>query len=400
MRAEVTVLSRLITIRAETEYVSSVDYTGPDELYWGCRVLVADWLDLGAGLPVPEVGFYRRYGAVSLDYVEVKQCSQKGTWLPALKFENAMGVGELGRSNITNSVLHSGDGVGVIFENSRNVKFHGNALVSFVEHGVWVKSSSQELTITDNWVHHVIPPDDYFGAVTPFDNPVDNDWPLHKPKMFEYVGWTGAFTLSDSSVKKLLVTGNVASGAWHHGFHYKPLECDDSTSTGNLETWFENNVAHSISGYGAIAANVGFGPQKCAEVKNFAAYKVTMASVSLGGLTGTNQATNIVSIDVGLGIGVHGGGCGDVVVKDSHVYGEFAANEDCHDAEPGSCAYCIDRFGMIFSSVYEGEHRDKETINWEWLPLGNYSDCFAGTVKYQDVNFYDFQTDTTACGSK
>ena len=64
MRSEITILSRLIKIRAETKYVSSVDYISPDELYWGCYILVTDWLNIGADLPVPEVGYYKRYGTV------------------------------------------------------------------------------------------------------------------------------------------------------------------------------------------------------------------------------------------------------------------------------------------------------------------------------------------------
>ena len=82
MRAEVTVLSRLITIKSETAYVGDPEYKGPDTEPWGCRVLVADWFDTGADLPGE--GFARRTGNVSLDYVEIKQCSQQGTWNAAL----------------------------------------------------------------------------------------------------------------------------------------------------------------------------------------------------------------------------------------------------------------------------------------------------------------------------
>ena len=65
------------------------------------------------------------------------------------------------------------------------------------------------------------------------------------------------------------MTGNIAASCWHHGFHYEPEECPP-----NGDILFFDNVAHSISGYGAIAANVEGNPN-CIEVKDFAAYKCT-----------------------------------------------------------------------------------------------------------------------------
>lgn len=99
-----------------------------------------------------------------------------------------------------------------------------------------------------------------------------------------YTGWTGAVTVSDPTNNKLTITGNRASGAHHHGFHYMPDDCDNN---GIAHTVFFGNVAHSISGYGAIAANVEGVPQ-CTEVKDFAAYKVTQAAIMLGGWSKLN----------------------------------------------------------------------------------------------------------------
>jgi hypothetical protein len=250
MRSEVTVLSRMITIKAETDYINYSNYTGPDTEAYGCRILVADWFDTGAG------GIARRTGNISLDYVEVKMCSQKHTEHPALKFEGAKGV-EWG-SRVEHSVLHNGNGTGIIIENSQNVTLIDNAVVSFVRHGILVEKSSR-IHLESNWVHHVIPPDWWFSD-------------MGGPEMHKYTGWTGAFTLSNPSNSRLVVINNVASGSWHHGFHYKPLKCDDNVYPNNPGTWFQGNVAHSISGYGAVASNI---EEVCTEVKNFAAYKVT-----------------------------------------------------------------------------------------------------------------------------
>ena len=168
-------------------------------------------------------------------------------------------------------------------------------------------------------------------------------------------------------------------------------------------------MAHSISGNGAIAANVN---NDCTEVKNFAAYKVTQSSIGLGSESKENRASAIVSIDVGQGIGIHGGKCGNVLIKDSKVYGELPKNYDCHKwnggtpADFANCDHCYDRFGLIFASIYEEEHRDREVMNWEWMPLYNYSDCFYGTngrngeVTYKNVEFRNYPTATTSCESR
>ena len=87
MRAEVAILDRSITIMAETDYIGQTDYTGSsiDSEPWGCRVLVADWIDNGHDLgATPPGGYAMRKGEVHMDYVEVKGCSQKGTWRAAV----------------------------------------------------------------------------------------------------------------------------------------------------------------------------------------------------------------------------------------------------------------------------------------------------------------------------
>ena len=363
MRAEVTVLSRLIQITAETEYTGRANYTGSDTEPWGCRILVADWLDTGHDLPGAG-GFTPRSGNVSFDYVEVKHCSQKGTWLPALKFEGAKGV--VWGSRIEHSAFHTGDGPGVILDRAMNITLNDNAIVNFVEHGLWVKKSV-DIWIEKTWIHHVIPPNYYFQD-------------QGGPKMHEYSGWTGCFTLSEENNRRLVVKDNVASGCWHHGFHFLPRDCTDTQgaagAAGDQGTWFAGNVAHSISGYGAIAANVVYRGGTC--VRDFSAYKVTQSSIGLGSGSHKNQAENIVSIDVGHGIGVHGGNCGHVVIKNSKIYGDFADNTDCHGigGNHEDCDHCIDRFGLTMASIYSTEHRDREEEKWEWLPLYNYSDCF------------------------
>jgi len=65
----------------------------------------------------------------------------------------------------------------------------------------------------------------------------------------------------------MIVTDNIVAGVWHHGYHIVPVECSSSP-----DFLFENNVAHSVSGNRAIAANV---ENDCTMVNKFTAYKVT-----------------------------------------------------------------------------------------------------------------------------
>ena len=116
-----------------------------------------------------------------------------------------------------------------------------------VEHGIWVVGV-QTATIDSNWV---------FGVI----NSVDQD-----VVMETYFGWTGGITASDGGT--ITITNNIVAGSWHHGFHFTPDQCSVASSSDA----FRNNVAHSISGYGAIAANV---ENDCTIVHYFTAYKVT-----------------------------------------------------------------------------------------------------------------------------
>ena len=95
-----------------------------------------------------------------------------------MKFHEATGAG----SSITHSAIHTGNSIGVYFDRSAQITFDDNVVVDFVEHGVLARGS-YILELTNNWVIYVRPPGQYFDA---------------SPKMFEYEGWTGCWTLSDT----------------------------------------------------------------------------------------------------------------------------------------------------------------------------------------------------------
>lgn len=233
-----------------------------------------------------------------MDNVSIHKCSQKFTWKAALKFEGAV----MGTSSITNSAIHHGKGIGVHIVNSQNIVFDNNVVTDFAEHGIWVQGSN-EISMDNNWLFHVIQEMDT------------------RVKMFEYFGWKGGFTLSESN-RAMSITNNVVAGTWHHGFHFVPKKCDDNSP----DFVFEGNVAHSISGYGAIAKNV---MNSCTEVHDFIAYKVTEASIMLGGASKINRGRDLIAIDTRYSIGVVSGASGDAEIIDSKVYGELQDNMDC-----------------------------------------------------------------------
>ena len=72
MRAEIVLLERNIEIRASQDDIGKI----LDEP-WGCRILVADYLDIPSGKKM-------RTGSVNLDHVSVYNCSQKDTYHAAV----------------------------------------------------------------------------------------------------------------------------------------------------------------------------------------------------------------------------------------------------------------------------------------------------------------------------
>lgn len=174
----------------------------------------------------------------------------------------------------------------------------------------------------------------------------------------------------------MTVTDNIVSGSWHHGFHFTPSRCDGKAD--HYSFTFERNIAHSVSGYGAIAANVG---NDCTEVKDYTSYKVTEAALMLGGPSAINRGTRITSIDTRYGIAVHSAGPEDseeeprAELHQCKVYSEIPDNGDCQEGQV--CDHCLDRSGMIFNQAVSKEHDDKQE-KWQKLPLFKGSGALGG----------------------
>lgn len=162
----------------------------------------------------------------------------------------------------------------------------------------------------------------------------------------------------------MLVTNNVVAGAWHHGYHFDPSDCDAV----DPDFVFTNNVAHSISGYGAIARNVDT-EQACTEVKDFKAYKVTEAAIMLGGISKINRGRNLVTNSARYGFAIMSTQGNKVEIYESRAYGENADNIDCNSGDM-NCEFCLDTRGMILNLIADTVHRDREK-DCDELPLFN-----------------------------
>jgi len=156
---------------------------------------------------------------------------------------------------------------------------------------------------------------------------------------------------------------------------------------------FRNNIAHSISGYGVIAANV---KNDCTEVTDIVAYKVTEAAVMHGGPSRINRARRLVSVDTRYGIAVHAS-FGVAEVNDCVSFGEITDNADCPSGSP--CDHCIDRTGLVLPLGNDDGHEDRQP-KFTKLPLFKKSGSLTGRGEVHNHRFVDYDSPTTTCGSK
>ena len=165
--------------------------------------------------------------------------------------------------------------------------------------------------------------------------------PANEPEP-AYMVWEG----SDPEIGGIVLTSNepftmndnIVAGAWHVGMKFPARKCGDPAV-------YTGNVAHSISGYGAIVDTPA--SETCNEFSDFKGYKTRIATVHMGGglKSALNKVHDIVSVDSAVGLMAFGSGSARVEVEDSIFYGaKDMENEDC--PEGGSCAACISKKGI------------------------------------------------------
>ena len=133
IRGEVVLLTRNIKI------------AGNDTQHWGCQFITNDFMEADGTW---------RFGNTLLDQVEIYNCSQYGTYAPALRFEMANGA----YSQVTNSAIHHGYGNGILTLSGNNLYIANNTIFDHVEFGINLQSSSN-ITLDGNLVGMIYPTD-------------------------------------------------------------------------------------------------------------------------------------------------------------------------------------------------------------------------------------------------
>jgi hypothetical protein len=264
---------------------------------WGCRILVTDFYER-------ETGEYRK-GSLNMENVAVHNCSQADTDTPAIHFDTATA----GFNSLKNNAFHSGKGRGIVIDFSKNVDLQDNVIHDFLHYGMRVENS-YNIKVEGNFI----------SSIKPERYPKFNEWKVP----------VAAYLFANN--KATTVQGNTASSSWGAGFIYDARDCDDSTP----EFVFQHNIAHSISGFGAVPQKPNKSRVGCTEVSNFSGFKNSMGTVHHAAQTGELRCKNITSVDSGIGISCIGAANEKVEISDSQIFGNYDLQMlDCpREAEP------------------------------------------------------------------
>jgi hypothetical protein len=129
MRGEVVLLSRNVRV------------VGNDTDSWGGQILVSDNLEFSG---------VQRHGRMILDSVEVYNCSQRNTFMSAIRFENQA----LNSSSVTNSAVHGGWAWAFSAQQAQDLFIHNNAFIGAYAVGAAI-IASHNITFTNNIIGHV-----------------------------------------------------------------------------------------------------------------------------------------------------------------------------------------------------------------------------------------------------
>lgn len=286
------------------------------------------------------------------------------TQFAGIKFHYAV----QGTKSVTNSAISHGLGVGIIIENSQNIKLENNVIHDFLDYGIRAKGSSSNFQVHGNVVNWI----------RPSNKP--------QPPYMVWAGNCGGMSFEDASA--FTVKNNIVAGTWHWAFRLPAYMCGaDPVHTGN--------VAHSISGYGVI---VNEGAGSCSEFSDFKAYKTRIGTLHMGGGTGsaTNVIHSIVSIDSIDGIMAFGSSGGHVEVRDSVIYGDQdMPNRDCPNAD--RCGACTKKRGIWIPTF--GGHSTSVAIAPDKLKkMFDKNGAWTGTSMFKDLTFIGFDSRTNSCG--
>ena len=353
MRGEVLLLSSNVNITAD---IGPTSQTLAHPEPYGGHILVSDFFE-------PEDMTYRA-GSIIADNIAINHMSQLDKSFGGIKFHYAT----KGEKRVTNSALSQGHAGAILIGNSKGVILDGNVIHDHQQVGIaaW---KSHDLTVTNNVVSWIRP------------------YNADKPSFLTWAGNIGGILITGSD--PYLMKDNIVAGAWHTGFFFPSKGCGDaSVHTGN--------VAHSISGYGAI---VNSGASKvCSEFGDFKGYKNHLATVHMGGGTKSklNKVRDIVSIDSAVGLMAFGTGGGRVEVEDVVIYGsKDMPNEDCIGG--ASCYTCMSKHGIMMPT-FGGHATGVSAAPKNLKHMVEAGGSWKGSSLYRRVQFIGFDKATQSCG--
>ena len=169
-------------------------------------------------------GSYRG-GSMTLDNVEVRNCSQRDTYKAAIRFEGAIG----GPSMIRDSVVHGSLAWSLLVSSSSNVEVIDSSFIGSRAVGVNLHS------VRNVHLDGIFVADVEEREITSLDKAVD------RRACVAFCSYWEPDPCFGSSV-----TNSIAAGCVFGGFVAPGHDCGDTSSTK-----FKDNVAHSIDGSGA-----------------------------------------------------------------------------------------------------------------------------------------------------
>ena len=266
MRGEVLILTRKIRI------------VGDPTDGWGGQVLTAD---------VMESDGTERTGMTQMDSVEIYNCSQIDTHYAAIRFENALTMGQ----RVTNSAIHNGLGWGLAAKQSRNLEITGNIFFNFKQIGVGLDS-----------VQNVVFDSNVLSVVTE-----RTTLEFSSSMSADVQGGIAVCSLTyPRPCTDVQVSNNLVAGSIYAGFLTMGQDCgDDNALT------FKDNVAHSVSGgLNGIGAMIFPDPAKeshaeCHQASHFKAYKCEEQGILSWGDSMHAIVSHITAVDVGGGLMVN-----------------------------------------------------------------------------------------------
>ena len=226
-----------------------------------------------------------------MENVAVHNCSQSGTENPALHFDTATS----GDNLLRNNAFHSGKGQGVVINFSKNVNMQNNVIHDFLNYGMRVEDS-----------YNIMAEGNLVSSIKPVRDPTFNEWEVP----------VAAYLFADNN--ESAARSNTAASSWGAGFIYDALDCNDNDAPAFI---FEHNIAHSISGFGAIAVPPPRASVSCTEVSNFSGFKNSMGTIHHAAQEGELYCFNITSVDSGIGISCIGAEDSRVEIRDSNIFG-------------------------------------------------------------------------------